>query len=99
MYSNAAFYNILRGNPFTAYGETFMVLVQTFIVVNLIWFYDAKIGSGNIALACATYAAYCFLVFQGEDITVFDECCIAGKLTVLYAQYHVNCYFRVENNV
>lgn len=64
MYSNAAFYNILRGNPFTAYGETFMVLVQTFIVVNLIWFYDAKIGSGNIALACATYAAYCFLVFQ-----------------------------------
>ena len=22
LYSNAAFYNILRGNPFTAYGET-----------------------------------------------------------------------------
>lgn len=68
MYSNAAFYNILRGNPFTAYGETFTVLLQTMIVVNLIWFYGEK---SNISLALAGYCAYLFLVFQGEFYCIF----------------------------
>ena len=65
MYSNAAFYNILRGNPFTAYGETFMVKLQALIVVALIWSYEPKIGRSNIALAILGYCAYLFVVFQG----------------------------------
>lgn len=39
MYSNAAFYNLRRGNPFTAYGEVFMVMLQTILVVIMIWMY------------------------------------------------------------
>ena len=66
MYSNAAFYNILRGNPFTAYGETFMVLLQQMIVVSLIWLYEPKLGKSNVALAVMGYAVYLFVVFQGE---------------------------------
>ena len=66
MYSNAAFYNILRGNPFTAYGETFSVLLQTMIVLTLVWSYDPKIGRTNVALALVAYATYLFVVFQGE---------------------------------
>mmetsp|Transcript_19205 Transcript_19205/g.40508 ORF Transcript_19205/g.40508 Transcript_19205/m.40508 type:complete len:258 (-) Transcript_19205:199-972(-) len=64
MYSNAAFYNILRGNPFTAYGETFSVTLQTLIVVALIWYYEPKIGRIDIAVAVAAYCAYLFVVFQ-----------------------------------
>ena len=65
MYSNAAFYNILKGHPFTTYGETFMVLIQTFLVVNLIWYFDSKIVAGNKVLALAVYCLYLFVVFQG----------------------------------
>ena len=39
LYSNASLYNILRGNPFSAYGETFTVLLQTMIVAALFWRY------------------------------------------------------------
>lgn len=64
LYSNAAFYNILRGNPFTAYGETFTVLLQTMVVVGAIWYYEPKIGMSNMAIALATYLVYLFVVFQ-----------------------------------
>jgi hypothetical protein len=39
LYSNASLYNILRGNPFSAYGETFTVLLHTMIVAALFWRY------------------------------------------------------------
>ena len=50
LYSNASLYNILRGNPFSAYGETFTVLLQTMIVAVLFWRYhydddDDEVGS------------------------------------------------------
>ncbi|KAL3827126.1 hypothetical protein ACHAXA_002361 [Cyclostephanos tholiformis] len=44
LYSNASFYNILRGNPFSAFGETFTVLLQTMIVVVLFWHYHDDYG-------------------------------------------------------
>ena len=67
LYSNAAFYNILRGNPFTAYGETCLVLLQTLVVIGLIWVYESKIGKANIAVALAAYCAYLVAVFQGKN--------------------------------
>jgi mannose-P-dolichol utilization defect protein 1 len=67
LYSNAAFYNILQGNPFTAYGETFMVLIQNMLVVTLIWTYTKNgFGMANIALVLAAYCAYLYIVFGGE---------------------------------
>ena len=64
MYSNAAFYNLRRGNPFTAYGETFMVMVQTVMVVILMWVYSGdKMKKRNVALVCVGYMIYLFVVF------------------------------------
>lgn len=64
LYSNAAFYNILRGNPFTAYGETFMVLLQTMIVVASMWIFEPKLRGASMVLALLTYGVYLFVVFQ-----------------------------------
>lgn len=64
MYANSAFYNLLRGNPFTAYGETFSIMLQTMIVVTLIWLYDPKNGRGTVAKALAVFSVYLFVVFQ-----------------------------------
>ena len=63
MYSNAAFYNLRRGNPFTAYGETFMVMVQTVMVVILMWVYSDDVKRSNVALVCVGYMIYLFVVF------------------------------------
>lgn len=69
MYSNAAFYNILRGNPFTAYGETFVVQLQTMIIVGLIWLWkdDPKVGGDKIGAVLGAFMLYLFVVFKGED--------------------------------
>jgi len=66
MYSNAAFYNLRRGNPFTAYGETFMVMVQTVVVVLMIWRYGEEKKGGrtnNVGVVCGAYLVYLFVVF------------------------------------
>ena len=67
LYSNAAFYNVLGGNPFSAYGETFTVLLQTMVVAVLFWMYGASNrGRRDAAFALAAYCAYLFGVFYGE---------------------------------
>jgi hypothetical protein len=67
LYSNAAFYNVLGGNPFSAYGETFTVLLQTMVVAILFWIYDENDrGRRDAAFASAAYCAYLYGVFYGE---------------------------------
>lgn len=45
MYSNAAFYSILKNNPFTAWGENAVLAIQTVGISFLIWqLYLPKIG-------------------------------------------------------
>lgn len=73
MYSNAAFYNLLRGNAFTAYGETMMLVFQTLIIVALVfWFRRTggdKIGVGQMGFALGGYLVYLFVVFRGKMST------------------------------
>ena len=77
LYSNAAYYNILRDNPFSAYGETLTVLIQTTIVVSLLWYYESRDeGSGggwllmlmrkDVIFALLAYCAYLYVVFYGK---------------------------------
>ena len=67
LYSNAAFYNVLGGNPFSAYGETFTVLLQTMVVAILFWIYDENDrGRRDAAFASTAYCAYLYGVFYGE---------------------------------
>lgn len=65
MYSNSAFYGILRRNPFTAYGETAVVAVQTVILATLIWKYrNPPVTLSQRVTAVAGFMGYCFVVFQ-----------------------------------
>ena len=75
MYSNAAFYNYLKGNPFTAYGETMSLVFQTWVIVGLIFWFrssgDDKISVGHMAFTFAGYLLYLFVVFQGNILLLF----------------------------
>lgn len=65
MYSNAAFYGILRGNPFTSWGENGIVTLQTLGVVFILWKYktDPAIPFSQRVVAIIVYAIYAFSVF------------------------------------
>ena len=60
MYANAAFYSFLRGNPFTAYGETLLITIQTLMVVLLMWNYKTpdKVSMKERAVVSACFAVY-----------------------------------------
>ncbi|KAL3789925.1 hypothetical protein HJC23_010610 [Cyclotella cryptica] len=68
MYSNAAFYNLLAGNPFTAYGETMVLVVQTIgIVILIFWFRrdgTDRIELHQMGMVVAGYLIYLFVVFR-----------------------------------
>ena len=65
MYSNAAFYGILRGNPFTSWGENGIVTIQTLGVVIMLWKYksDPAISMTQRIMALILYVAYATSVF------------------------------------
>lgn len=64
MYSNFAFYSVLKGNPFTAYGETLIITFQSLIVISLCWTYAApRIGMLHRLIAIAVCGVYLFGVF------------------------------------
>jgi len=64
MYSNAAFYSALRGNPFTAYGETALITIQTVGVILLMWKFkkDPEISTRERILATVAFMVYVALV-------------------------------------
>lgn len=65
MYCNSAFYGILRGNPFTAYGENAVVALQTAVMATLIWKYrEPAVTMPQRLAAAAGFATYTFVVFR-----------------------------------
>lgn len=59
MYCNAAFYSMLKHNPFTSWGENAVLAVQTIGVSFLMWHYhQPKIGYMHRLLASATVTIY-----------------------------------------
>ena len=65
MYSNSALYSILRGFPFTLYGETVIKLFQSMIVCVLSWIYsETKISVFNCLTVIVIYFVYLFGVFS-----------------------------------
>lgn len=65
LYSNSAFYGILRGNPFTSWGENGIVLIQTMLLVFMLWKYkvDPVISASQRIFAILVYIMYSTLVF------------------------------------
>ena len=66
MYANAAFYSLLRGNPFTAWGENGILTVQCLVVCTLLWKYkdDPKITVQQQFYAMAAFSTYLIGVFH-----------------------------------
>lgn len=64
MYSNSVNYGVLRGNPFTAFGENAVVLFQTLILVTMVWRYkdDPVIPTSMKLLALLCYVLYVVVV-------------------------------------
>jgi len=65
MYANAASYSLLRGNPFTAWGENGILTVQCLLLAVLLWYYkdDPKISMVQRSVAAAGFGLYLFIVF------------------------------------
>jgi len=65
MYSNAAFYGVLRGNPFTAYGENAAITIQTLATILLIWKYrNPTVPFSQKIAAAAVFLVYIFVSFS-----------------------------------
>jgi mannose-P-dolichol utilization defect protein 1 len=66
MYANAAFYSYLQGNPFTAYGETLLITIQSAIVILLMWKLkvEPKVSLQERFIVSACFAAYVSIVFS-----------------------------------
>lgn len=101
MYSNAALYNLRKGHPFSSYGETFMVMIQTWIVVIMIWIYGAEdetkekkkksVTMGHMGVVCGVYLIYLLAVFYGElDLIVNDT--TSHTVWSYYLQYIVSLH-------
>lgn len=65
MYANAAFYSFLRGNPFTAYGETLLITIQTVGVILLMWKFkvEPKVSSKERLIVSTLAVVYTSVVF------------------------------------
>jgi len=64
MYANAAFYSVLKGNPFTTYGENLILTFQSVLVCILCWNYAIpKISIMQRLSATVVFGIYLFLVF------------------------------------
>lgn len=61
VYCNAALYGLLRGNPFTAYGETLIVAAQVFLVCTLVWKYQG-VSMKEIGIVSIIFSLYFFAV-------------------------------------
>ena len=85
MYSNAAFYGILRGNPLTSFGENLIVTVQTLGVVMILWRFksDPKVSITQRMVAFIAYCIYVFYVFTllKPDQYHYLHMCNWGALT------------------
>lgn len=88
MYSNAAFYGVLRGNPFTSYGENLIVTLQTIGVVMILWKYknDPAISISQRMMAIAFYIAYASAVFTLLEPDQFHYLHMCNWGALLYAR-------------
>jgi mannose-P-dolichol utilization defect 1 len=59
--ANGAFYGILEGHPFTAFGENCAIVIQTAIIVLLIWQFS-RVQSSEKSMLAVLAALYCVVI-------------------------------------
>merc|ERR1712232_1094222 len=63
MYSNSLFYSYLKKQPFTAWGETCVLVLNTMGIAVLIWKHQTKPIVGPVHKAMAVVALIAYVVF------------------------------------
>jgi mannose-P-dolichol utilization defect protein 1 len=61
IYANGAFYGLLEGHPLTAFGENVAMLIQTIVIIFLVWSFASKpvaVSMQERGLAALVGAAY-----------------------------------------
>lgn len=79
MLTNSAAYGMLEGHPFTAYGETITLWIQSAVVVVLLWKYAPKESSSSepwqasIAFLVYTVSIFLFLPSAWNDYLISSQ--------------------------
>jgi mannose-P-dolichol utilization defect protein 1 len=95
MYSNAAFYCVRLGHPFTAYGETLLITIQTVFVVILMWKYKVEptVTMKERLIATSMFAVYLSVVFALPEDKVYLLLSINMPVTIFSRGSQVYCYY------
>lgn len=60
---------ITQGIPFTVYGESLIIMVQNFVIIQLIWNYNKTVGFVEKLLVSVFFMAYGYTMFKTTMIT------------------------------
>ena len=60
---------ITQGIPFTVYGESLIIMVQNFVIIQLIWNYNKTVGFVEKVLVSVFFMAYGYTMFKTTMIT------------------------------
>jgi mannose-P-dolichol utilization defect protein 1 len=99
MYANAAFYSYLQGNPFTAYGETLLITIQTVIVILLMWKFkvEPKVTLKERMVVSAVFAVYVSIVFCIPKDKLYLLLSINMPVTMFSRGSQIYCYFKEKH--
>eukprot|EP00957_Ditylum_brightwellii_P034242 2596659-Ditylum_brightwellii.AAC.1 len=88
MYWNSAFYGILRGNPFTAYGENFAVAIQSLVITVMLWQFqkDPAFTMQQKATATTIFAGYVIFVLNALPEEYYYTLVAANWPALMYSR-------------
>mmetsp|Transcript_4461 Transcript_4461/g.8569 ORF Transcript_4461/g.8569 Transcript_4461/m.8569 type:complete len:227 (-) Transcript_4461:19-699(-) len=99
MYANAAFYSYLQGNPFTAYGETLLITIQTVIVILLMWKFkvEPQVTMNERMIVTSICAVYISFVFCIPTDKLYLLLSINVPVTVFSRGSQIYCYYKEKH--
>lgn len=99
MYSNAAFYCVRSGNPFTSYGETLLIAIQTVFVILLMWKYKVEPPISNKERSIVTAAGVLYLsivyLLPQDKIYLLVSCNM--PVTIFSRGSQIYCYYNEKH--
>lgn len=100
MYANAAFYSYLQGNPFTAYGETLLITLQTVMVILLMWKFKVEPSTVSMKermIVSSLFAVYVSIVFSIPKDKLYLLLSINMPVTVFSRGSQIYCYYKEKH--
>ena len=80
----AMFYSIHYGQPFSAYGETVFITIQSAMILVLLWHYNSQKYPLKVSISIALgYLAFGLILYDGSLLTDTMWSCVFFSLTQL----------------